>query len=60
MLSFMELDEDPGLYATLARITLSPERQHQYRRLLDPASLALVERSLASHLAAWGYEAAAG
>jgi hypothetical protein len=60
MLSFMELDEDPGLYATLARITLSPERQHQYRRLLDPASLALVERSLAGHLAAWGYEAAAG
>ena len=60
MLSFMELDEDPGLHATLARITLSPERQHQYRRLLDPTNLAMVERSLAGHLAAWGYEAAAG
>jgi hypothetical protein len=60
ILSFMDLDEDPALHEALARITLSSERQHQYRRLLDPASLAMVERSLAGHLAAWGYEAAPG
>jgi len=59
MLSFMGLDEDPALHAALARITLSPDRRHQYRHQLDPASLALVERSLAGHLAAWGYEATA-
>jgi Sulfotransferase family len=56
ILSFFGLDEDPGLRAALDRITLSPERQHDYRRQLDPASLAMVERSLAGHLAAWGYE----
>ncbi len=56
LLSFFDLDEDPGLRAVLSRITLSPERQHSYRRQLDPASLAMVERSLAGHLAAWGYE----
>jgi hypothetical protein len=56
MLSFFGLDEDPGLRTALNRITLLPERQHDYRRQLDPASLAMVERSLAGHLAAWGYE----
>jgi hypothetical protein len=59
LLSFFGLDEDPGLRTALSRITLSPERQHDYRRQLDPASLAMVERSLAGHLAAWGYESVA-
>ena len=39
-----------------AKIALSPDRQQDYRRQLDPASIALVERSLSAHLAAWGYE----
>lgn len=56
MLAFMDLDEHPALQAALARIALSPDRQQQYRSQLDPASLALVERSLAGHLPAWGYQ----
>jgi Sulfotransferase family len=57
MLAFMGLDEHPALHAALARIALSADRQREYRRQLDPASLALVERSLAGHLSAWGYDA---
>jgi omega-hydroxy-beta-dihydromenaquinone-9 sulfotransferase len=56
MLVFAGLDEHPALHAALAKIALSPDRQQDYRRQLDPASIALVERSLAAHLAAWGYE----
>lgn len=56
MLTFMGLDEHPALHAALARTALSPDRQQQYRRQLDPASRAQVERSLAGHLPAWGYE----
>jgi hypothetical protein len=57
MLAFMGLDEHPALHAALSRMALSAARQQEYRRQLDPASLALVERSLAGHLAAWGYDA---
>jgi Sulfotransferase family len=57
MLAFMGLEEHPALHAALARIALSADRQRAYRRQLDPASLALVERSLAGHLSAWGYDA---
>jgi hypothetical protein len=56
MLAFAGLDEHPALQSALARIALSPDRQHDYRRQLDPVSVAQVERSLAAHLAAWGYE----
>jgi Sulfotransferase family len=56
MLAFMGLQEHPALDAALARTALATERQHAYRHLLGPADLALVERSLASHLPAWGYE----
>jgi Sulfotransferase family len=56
MLAFMGLNEHPALESALARTTLSPGRQQAYRRQLDPASLALVERSLAGHLPAWGYD----
>jgi len=56
MLAFAGLDEHPALHSALAKVALSPDRQQDYRRQLDPASIALVERSLAAHLAAWGYE----
>jgi Sulfotransferase family len=56
LLAFMGLDEHPALERALARTVLSPERQSAYRRQLDPASLALVERSLERHLLDWGYE----
>jgi hypothetical protein len=56
MLTFAGLEEHPALHAALAKIALSPDRQQEYRRQLDPASIALVERSLAAHLTAWGYE----
>jgi hypothetical protein len=56
MLAFMGLDEDPAVHAALSKIALSADRQREYRRQLDPASLALVERSLAGHLSAWGYD----
>jgi hypothetical protein len=56
MLAFMGLEEHPALDAALGRITLSPDRQEQYRHQLDPASVAMVERSLAEHLRVWGYE----
>ena len=59
MLTFLGLDDHPALHAALARIALSAGRQREYRRQLDPASLALVERSLAGHLSAWGYDAMA-
>jgi len=58
MLAFMGLDEHPAMHAALDKISLSPDRQQEYRRQLDPASVALVERSLAGHLAAWGYDPA--
>jgi Sulfotransferase family len=60
MFAFMGLDEHPAVHAALSRIALSPERQQQYRGLLDPASVATVERALAGHLAAWGYEPTSG
>jgi hypothetical protein len=56
MLAFMGLDEHPAVHAALSKIALSADRQQEYRRQLDPASLALVERSLAGHLSAWGYD----
>ena len=56
MLAFMGLEAHPALDRALDRTGLSPGRQQAYRRDLDPASLALVERSLASHLPAWGYQ----
>ena len=56
MLAFMGLDEHPAVHAALSKIALSADRQQEYRRQLDPASLALIERSLAGHLSAWGYD----
>ncbi len=56
MLAFIGLDEHPALDRALSRTVLEPERQQAYRRQLDPGSLALIERSLAKHLPAWGYE----
>ena len=52
----MGLDEHPAVHTALSKIALSADRQREYRRQLDPASLALVERSLAGHLSAWGYD----
>jgi hypothetical protein len=60
LLAFMGLDAHRAVDAALARTTLSPERQQAYRRELDPASIAAVERSRAGHLPAWGYEPASG
>ena len=56
MLAFMGLDEHPAVHAALARVALAPDRQQQYRRQLDPASVTLVEQALARHLPVWGYE----
>jgi Sulfotransferase family len=56
ILAFMGLDEHPAVHAALARIALAPDRQQQYRRQLDPASVILVEQALARHLPVWGYE----
>jgi len=56
MLAFMGLNEHPAVHAAVSKIALSADRQREYRRQLDPDSLALVERSLAGHLSAWGYD----
>ena len=56
MLAFMGLNEHPAVDAAMSKIALSADRQREYRRQLDPGSLALVERSLAGHLSAWGYD----
>jgi hypothetical protein len=56
MLDFMSLEWTPGLEAAVARTAFEPDRGHDYRRQLDPASVALLDASLGGHLRRWGYE----
>jgi Sulfotransferase family len=57
LLAFMGLADDNRFQAGLARTVLDPGRREAFRRQLDPASLALLDGSLADHLRLWGYPA---
>jgi Sulfotransferase family len=59
MLGFMGLDEHRSVDAALVRAGIVPDRQ-RYRHELGSAGLAQVEKSLAEHLDAWGYEVPLG
>jgi hypothetical protein len=55
LLGFMDLDPDPAFDAALSRTAFVAGRRDAYQRVLDPASVALLEASLAGHLGRWGY-----
>jgi len=55
MLDFIGLEGHPAFDAALARTAFRSDRREAFRRQLSPASLELVEASLAGHLRSWGY-----
>jgi hypothetical protein len=55
MLDFMGLEGHPTFDAALMRTVFRTDRREGFRRHLDPASLELLEASLADHLRFWGY-----
>jgi hypothetical protein len=55
MLEFMGLEESEAFRSALSRTSFQSDRVDAFRRELDPATVALLERCLASHLNAWGY-----
>ena len=57
MLDFLGLELDAEFLAQMDRYHFDPTRQDAYRRDLDRASLAQLERALAGHLKRYGYEA---
>lgn len=56
MLEFIGLDATPAFEQALARTTFRRDREDDFRRSLDPATVAMLEASLARHLRAWGYD----
>jgi hypothetical protein len=56
MLSFLGLEWNSSFEAQFARHAVSDGGLHEYRRDLDPASLALLDTSLGLHLQRHGYE----
>lgn len=57
MVRFCGLEPDAAFAAGLARHTFDSGRSAAFRRDLDPATIALLERSLGEHLQRYGYGA---
>ena len=58
IVSFAGLEWQASFESELGRHSFPTERSDAFRRDLDPANLALLDRSLAAHLRRWGYDAA--
>jgi hypothetical protein len=56
LLEFLGLDWTPAFERQFSRYAFRPERALAYRRDLGDEALGLLERSLAAHLARYGYE----
>jgi hypothetical protein len=55
MLEFAGLEASPVFERTLARTEFRRDRADAFRRSLGPATVAVLDASLAEHLRAWGY-----
>ncbi len=55
LLFFMGLQPNEAFDAALSKTVFLADRQQTFRRHLDPASIAMLEASLADHLRTWRY-----
>jgi Sulfotransferase family len=56
MLEFAGLPAAPAFERALERTRFRRDREQAFRRSLDPATIAMIDASLAEHLRAWGYQ----